>query len=120
MSLTTEAKAAHDAALAADKAEEAAELTALRQAAATALEAVLTRPNGTVLTVTAAGLTVKRTDDDNSLVVFGDADGVLLAVQRGKDEDWVVRLVKLVGGEYETASEQLADLADLGAALAVA
>jgi hypothetical protein len=118
MSLADEAKAAHAAVLAAEAEAADAERKALRTAATSAVRATLTRPDGTVLTMTEAGLSAVHTDLDSGLVVW-TAGSVSLAAQRQDSEDpgWVVRLVEQVDGQWTTASDRLGSLADLGAAL---
>ena len=117
MTLTSEATAAHTAAKAAVDAAALLVARAARLAATDAVKAVLTRPNGTSMTLGEARLTVKHDDMDTGLVVWGDPDGLLLGAQRDVDV-WRVLLVRETAGEYERASSWLLSLADLGAALA--
>ena len=115
MSLTSEAVAAHAAEKTADATAAENDRKALRAAAADALRTVLTRPDGTVLTMAAASLSVAWTDLANGVVVVSDATVALTAQQR--DGQWSVRLAEQVDGQWTPMSEPLLSLADLGAAL---
>lgn len=117
MTLTAEATAAHAATQVAADAAADAGLRALWVAATAALRAVLVRPDGTTLSVSATGLTEAHADADDGLVVWRDPDGLLLAAQL-EDDQWHVLLVRKVDGQFALASEPLTSLADLGAALA--
>lgn len=116
MTLADEAQKAYEAVLAAEAATADAERKALRLAATDAAKSVLTRPDGTTLTMTDAGLSAVHTDLDSGLVVW-TAGGVSLAAQF-REGRWSVRLVEKVDGRWTWRSEGMRSLADLGAALA--
>lgn len=120
MTLADEARAAHAADLAAQAAAGDAERKALRQAATDEVRAVLTRPDGTTLTMTEAGLSAVFTDLPNGVVVWTAGEVSLAAQRRIVDGTvrWVVRLVEQVDGKWTATSDRLRSLADIGAALA--
>jgi len=115
VTLTDEAKKAYEADVVADEAEAEAERLVVRKAATDAVRRVLTRKDGTVLTLTEAGLSVVHTDLSRGVVVWSDGSVALAAQLR--DDEWVVRLVEKVDGQWAAMSDGLRSLADLGAAL---
>lgn len=90
-----------------------------RTAAASAVRAVLTRPDGTTVTMTQAGLSpvASLTDPIAGQVVW--TDGALHLAALFRRDEWRVFLVRpLPDGTIERLSDRLRDLADLGAAMA--
>ena len=113
MTLTTEATAARDAELAEQaEADEAARQQMCDDAAA-AVQAVLVRADGTLLTLAASGLEQVHVDAENVLTVWSDGP-VSLAAQR--EGGWVVAVVTKVDGQWQRGPV-VASLADLGAVL---
>jgi len=122
VTLTDEARKAYEADAAADEAEAEVGRRARRQAATDAAKQVLTRPDGTTLTMTETGLSAVHSDLRAGVFVWSDGT-VSLAAQfredaRFREDEWVVRLVEKVDGQWVAVSDRLRSLADLGAALA--
>lgn len=115
VTLTDEAKKAYEADVAADAAVSEVERKVLRQAATDAAKQVLTRPDGSTLTLAETGLSAVHSDLSVGVVVW--SDGTLSLAAQLLEGAWVVRLVEKVDGEWTALSDELRSLADLGAAL---
>lgn len=113
--LTDEAAAQYQARVDAEAAALDEARKQLRQDALDAVRGVLVREDGTVLTLSDAGLATVLVDLDTGLVVVSD-DTVSLAASK-RDDRWVVRLVENQDG-WTPISDRVRSLADIGAALA--
>lgn len=114
--LTDEAEAARVAHEASEAAAVEQERQALLTAAKEAIKAMLVRPDGTYLTLSASGLKMVHDDLENGLAIASDGT-VALAARRDKGGEWDVYLVRQVDGAWTKASDALRSLAELGAAL---
>jgi len=114
--LAEEAAAAYAARQAEQEAARESERAVMRTAARDAVKAVLTRPDGTPVSLTSLGLTPTAADFDAGLFVWSDGSGFGLAAQR-RDDDWRVVVVRKDSGRWVKVSEGLRELADAHSAL---
>ena len=115
MTLTAEANSAHQAELDAQAAADAAARQQMCDDARAAVQAVLVRADGTLLSLAASGLVEVHVDTDHALTVWSD-DAVSLAAHR-RSGVWTVAVVTMVDGRWSGPGPVVASLADLGAAL---
>lgn len=114
--LEQEADAAYEAELAAKQAALDAHIKTLRAAATEAVRAVLARADGSRITLTDAGMTVRDVALDAQVprVVWSNGTTSLAAVFR--DDAWRVFLVEQQDGQWTRVGDRLTSLADLGRA----